>query len=565
MTKVLNISLLGPLQLTLEGESLLPLMSGKGQALLCYLAVNGRSHSRQALAGLLWGDLPEADARRNLRGVLMKLRQVVGSYLQITHQTIAFHDQSSHWIDVKQFNERVAAADMESLQAAITLVRGDFLEDFQLRDAPDFVAWVLQQQMQLRLQAISAYDKLIEWHEQNEHYEKGMQLAQSLLALDNVREISHQYLMRLFALQGERGRALAQFELCARILNDELGVTVSPETAVLADQIRSGTLRSGSVTEQVALSSPKPAFTRALGERVTAVSPQFIAGPPISQPAHFFGRETILKRLFNLLRTRPLQNAAIIGPRRSGKTSLLHYLKSISTAPPTKLRDNQRRDWLPQPQHYHWVFVDFQDPRLGSCSGLLGHILTQLNFPVPDDCDIDQFMDVMVDHLQQPTIILFDEIGVALERYPELDDAFWESMRSLATNQVDGNLGFVLTSHAQPQELAQHSGLGSPFFNIFGYTAVLGPFSDAEARSRIATSPMPIPDEDVAWMLAESGRWPLLLQILCRERTLSLEESETGDQWRVEALMQLQPFIQLKDASKEIFTSPKSNEREDSK
>jgi len=367
--------------------------------------------------------------------------------------------------------------------------------------------------------------------------------------LDNARERSHQFLMRLFALHGERGRALEQFEWCVRILNEELGVVVSAETAVLADQIRTGPLPTGHVGEQQGANPPKPTFMRELGKRETAVSPQFIAGPPISQPAHFFGRETILKRLFNLLKTRPLQNAAIIGPRRSGKTSLLHYLKSISTTPVAKLRAQQRRDWLTQPQQFQWVFVDFQDPRLGSCSGLLGHILTQLKFPVPDVCDIDLFMDVMVDHLQQPTVILFDEIGVALERYPELDDAFWESMRSLATNQVDGNLGFVLTSHAQPNELAQHSGLGSPFFNIFGYTAVLGPFSEAEARDLIATSPMPIPEEDVAWMLAESGNWPLLLQILCRERVLSLEEGETGDQWRVEALMQLQPFIKLKDAT----------------
>lgn len=548
MTKVLKMSLLGPLQLTLDDEPLQTLVSGKGQALLCYLAVNGRSHSRQALAGLLWGDLPEADARRNLRGVLMKLRQVVTPYLRITHQTIAFNHQSPHWIDVKLFRELAAATSIETLIAATDLYRGDFLEDFHLRDTPDFAAWVQLEHLQLRQQAISAYDKVILWHIENGHYEKGIQLGQKLLALDNAREISHQYLMRLFALRGERSRALDQFELCTRILSEEIGVAVSPETAALANDIRAGTVSPIHAPEWPASVPPRPAFTRELSERETAVIPQFIAGPPITQPAHFFGRETILKRLFNLLRTRPLQNAAVIGPRRSGKTSLLHYLKNIATTPPAKLRDEQRRDWLPQPQQYQWVFVDFQDPRLGSCRGLLRHILTQLKFPAPDVCEIDQFMDIVVDHLRQPTILLFDEIGVALQRYAELDDAFWESMRSLATNQVGGNLGFVLTSDAQPNELAQHSGLGSPFFNIFGYTAVLGPFSDAAARSLIAAAPLPFPDDDVQWILAQSGRWPLLLQILCRERALSLEEGETGDQWREEALMQLQPFIKLKDA-----------------
>jgi len=104
------MSLLGPLQLALEDEPLHTLVSGKGQALLCYLAVNGRFHTRQALAGLLWGDLPEADARRNLRGVLMKLRQVVAPYLEITHQTIAFNVESSYWIDVNHFNEQASAS-----------------------------------------------------------------------------------------------------------------------------------------------------------------------------------------------------------------------------------------------------------------------------------------------------------------------------------------------------------------------------------------------------------------------------------------------------------------------
>ena len=541
MTKVLKMFLLGPYQLKLDNEPLQN-VSAKGQALLCYLAVTGRSHSRQALAGLLWGDLPESDARRNLRGDLLKLRQVVAPYLHITHQTVAFNENSPHWIDVKLFRMQPLSTDIVVLEKMLALYKGDFLDDFYLRDTPEFTNWVALERRRLHQHAVTVFDKVITYQIENNHIDKGIHFAQRLLTLDNVREISHQYLIRLFAMKGDRSRALEQFKLCAKILRDELGVDVSPETAVLAQQIRDG-------VKQPAALPPKPAFTRTLAEKETAVSPQFIAGPPISKPADFFGRETILKRLFNLLKTRPLQNAAIIGPRRSGKTSLLHYLKNISTTSPTKLRSEQRHDWLPQPQQYRWVFVDFQDPRLGSCSGLLRHILTQLDFPTPDTCDIDQFMDIVVDHLQQPTIILFDEIGVALERYPELDDAFWESMRSLATNQVDGNLGFVLTSHAQPAALAEHSGLGSPFFNIFGYTAVLGPFSEKEARALITASPIAIPEEDIEWMLAESGRWPLLLQILCRERILSLEDGDTSHDWREEAQMQLQPFIKLKDAS----------------
>jgi hypothetical protein len=271
----------------------------------------------------------------------------------------------------------------------------------------------------------------------------------------------------------------------------------------------------------------------------------FIAGPPITHPRHFFGRERELSRLFNLWKRSPLQNSAIIGPRRSGKTSLLLYLKSITTTPPEQLRPGQRADWLPEPEHYRWIFVDFQDPRLGSREGLLRYLLRCLNLPMPHPCDLERCIDVMSRGLRNPTVILLDEIGVALQRYPELDDVFWEGLRSLANTQVGGSLAFVLTAGESPAKLANTSGLSSPFFNIFSYAATLGPLRETEARELTASSPMPFPPADVDWILAQGGRWPLLLQILCRERLIALEEGETGDAWREDGLRQMAPFRHL--------------------
>ncbi|MBK8986106.1 MAG: ATP-binding protein [Chloroflexi bacterium] len=314
----------------------------------------------------------------------------------------------------------------------------------------------------------------------------------------------------------------------------DLGIEPAAETIFLRDQIRTDTLLPFSTAPglSVFVSPPPP----------PATPPPFIAGPPITHPARFFGRERELKRLFNLLRHAPMQNAAIIGPRRSGKTSLLHYLKSIGTAVPGQLRPDQTQAWLPQPQLYRWVFIDFQDTRLGDPQALMHRLLTQMELPAPEKCGLDQFLDIVSDELRAPTVILFDEIGVALQRYPQLDDAFWESLRSLATNQVGGQLAFVLSAAETPDKLANQSGHGSPFFNIFGYVANLGPLKEEEARALIASSPRAFPPADVEWMLAESGGWPMLLQILCRERLLSLTEGETGDDWRADALYQIAPF-----------------------
>ncbi|WP_427160885.1 ATP-binding protein [Aliinostoc sp. HNIBRCY26] len=285
----------------------------------------------------------------------------------------------------------------------------------------------------------------------------------------------------------------------------------------------------------------------------------FITGTPITRPRDFFGREKELKRLFNLLKRHPLQNAAIIGKKRSGKTSLLHYLKNITTTPTEQLRPGQKSDWLPHPETYKWVFVDLQDARMQSREGLLKHILESLNFKVPAPCDLDHFMDGVSENLSSPTVILLDEIGVGLQRCPELDDSFWESLRSLATNHTRGNLAFILSTPESPIDLAHNTGHSSPFFNIFGYTAFLGALTEAEAQELIASSPIPFADEDVKWILACSQCQPLLLQILCRERLFSLEEGENDYSWRDEGLIQIKPFADLLDEKSQGKNESTSN------
>lgn len=268
----------------------------------------------------------------------------------------------------------------------------------------------------------------------------------------------------------------------------------------------------------------------------------FLTGSPILEPRCFFGRERELKRIFGLLNRHPLQNAAIVGKRRSGKTSLLRYLQKISMTPTGQLRPGQKSDWLPNPETYRWIFVDLQDPRRQSRERLLGYILECLKLEVPDPCDLEHFMDSVSDNLRYPTVILLDEIGVALERCPELDDEFWESLRSLGSNYTRGKLAFVLATKEFPMDLARSTGHSSSFFNIFAYTAHLGPLTSLEARELIASSPLPFAESDIEWILAQSQCWPLLVQMLCRDRLFSLENGETGDDWREEALGQIRHF-----------------------
>lgn len=503
------------------------LVSAKARALLAYLAINGRSFSRAALATLLWGDLPDADARRNLRVEVMKLRQAVGDYLVSERQMLTFNRDLPYWLDAEQVEADIG------LETAVSLFRGDLLEDLFVRHAPLFETWVEQERSRLNEKRLTLTLQLAQQLAQQQQYAQAVAYVQHVLTTDPTHEAAHRQLIRLFALQGNRSAALSQFETCRTVLAAQLGLDPSPETIELIAHIRQNNIQLPTTT---ASPSTKPSQHPIIANP-SSVSP-FIAGPPITDPRRFFGRERIVRRLFGLLRQRPLQNAAIIGPRRSGKTSLLHYVRQITTA--VSARSDQRTNWLSQPERYRWIFVDFQDPRLGTEAGLLRHLLTEMGLPVPEPCHLDSFLDLVSEQLTTPTVVLLDEIGVALARYPELDDAFWESLRSLATNQVDGNLAFILTSHERPEVLAQNQGMGSPFFNIFGYTATLGPLGIEQAQALINSAPIPFASADSSWILEKSGRWPILLQILCRERLLALEEGL--NEWQAEAWEQAQPF-----------------------
>jgi hypothetical protein len=308
-----------------------------------------------------------------------------------------------------------------------------------------------------------------------------------------------------------------------------------------------GVRRAVDALSQKVTHPPQPHPNEDRYQRVRSAYSVFIAGPPISHPRHFFGREKQLKRLFNLLKTHPLQNAAIIGPQRSGKTSLLNYLRTITTTPPEELRPAQKTDWLAHPESYRWIFVDFQDARMAHQEQLLSYLLESMQLSVPDPFNLERFMDRVCGNIHTPTIVLMDEIGVGLKRCPELDDSFWESLRSLATNQTDGNLAFVLATPESPIDLAHQTGHSSPFFNIFGYTATLSPLIELKARELIASSPLPFSEEDITWILAKSGGWPLLLQMLCQVRLVSLEERDLGNNWQEEGLQQITQFSHLLD------------------
>jgi ABC-type oligopeptide transport system substrate-binding subunit/DNA-binding SARP family transcriptional activator len=293
----LSISLFGTLQIALRAQPVTEFKSDKVRALLAYLAVEAdRPHRREALAALLWPEMPDRSARGNLRDALANLRQAIGDrtasgdreaappFLLVERNTIQVNVSSDHWLDVARFCELVGTDQgdepaHQQLAEAVDLYRGDFLEGFSLKDSPAFDDWSLLARERFRRQALLALSRLVEYYEGRGEHGQACDYARRQLELEPWDEEAHRHLMRLLALSGQRGAALLQYECCRRVLEAELGAEPAEETRSLYEQIRTGALEVSTLAPDRSpgvLPKP-PAFLKDQEDRTVSPRPVFVA------------------------------------------------------------------------------------------------------------------------------------------------------------------------------------------------------------------------------------------------------------------------------------------------
>ena len=313
----LTVKVLGELQVLLDDVPIQSFESDKVRALLAYLVVEAaRPHSREALIGLLWSDCSEEAARHNLSQALFNLRLALGDhtakppYLLISRSSIQFNQESDYSLDLALFHNFFAKWGknqneenrVSPLEEMAHLYRGEFLKHFYIAGSTEFEDWIVVQRESLRQQMMSALTYLANEHELLGDYQVARRHAERQLELDPWREEAHYQIMRILALDGQRGAALAQYENCKRILATELGVEPSTKTRELYEQIRSGTLKAKEkpvpqVGDAIALSIPMP------------LTP-------------FFGREQELADLARMLDDPECRCITLVGPGGIGKTRL---------------------------------------------------------------------------------------------------------------------------------------------------------------------------------------------------------------------------------------------------
>jgi DNA-binding SARP family transcriptional activator len=323
MTDTVHIAVLGGLRI----RSTQPALELRGQAaeLLGLLAVEraqGGDGDRDRLAGLLWPDIGQAEARRRLAVALFRLRKTLGPLgfiLQISPDTATLRDVT---VDAEAFEAEVAGADPPRLGAILETYQGDLLESFSAE-------WLNAPRARWRAACLAALPRLVAELDTVGDSDQALAWARRWQALEPLDDAACAAQMRLLWRAKRHGEAGRCFDAFARALRQELNVEPDTELRQLARAIareNEAASRSDNMGVLVGRSAERAELLRALDDNAAPAVILLVGDPGM-------GKTSLLDEITDAARWRGMAvaraQASEVGGSAAGAPltdALLHAL-----------------------------------------------------------------------------------------------------------------------------------------------------------------------------------------------------------------------------------------------
>ncbi len=244
----LRVQICGALAIERDGQRLDGMLPGRqGRLLFIYLVVNRhRQAPRDEVAEALWREPDPAAVDARLNPLLSKLRRVFGAESLDGRSALRLCLPDA-WVDLEAAAEAIhraesAVAQREwarawgpSLTALFAAERG-FLPG---EDAP-WIDEIRHQLAELRLRALESYAAATLGLGGTE-LTAAVRAGRQLTRLAPLRESGYRYLMRALAAQDNLAEALGVYSQLSECLREQLGVSPSPATRALYEELLAAT------------------------------------------------------------------------------------------------------------------------------------------------------------------------------------------------------------------------------------------------------------------------------------------------------------------------------------
>jgi DNA-binding SARP family transcriptional activator len=248
---IYRIECFGPLRVFRPGEAepITPKQWGshKARQILAYLLVGdpaGRGVLRERILTAVWPEAPPDTLGHTFHVTVSHLRKALAGGEPETLSPLVQEGGLYRlaWpggvkVDAQEFAEAIRrAGESEAagqaypaeaeLKRALGLARGEFLEDVHFE-------WAEALRVRYRQDRFQALRKLAQAAQARWDFARARELAQRLLDEEPADESAHRIVIRSLLEEDRRAEALAQYRLCARLLQRQFGLAPAPETTAL--------------------------------------------------------------------------------------------------------------------------------------------------------------------------------------------------------------------------------------------------------------------------------------------------------------------------------------------
>src|SRR5918997_7029337 len=212
---VLSVAVLGPPDVR-HGQRCLAFPTRKTLAVLVHVLVEGGVHPRDKLTALFWPDSDEVSGRASLRTTLARLREGLEEttedrHLVVDRNVVSFDTSSDFELDLHVLQSAYGLARSltgtarqpgetprtvtPQLQRAVDAWRGEFLDGFSLRDAPDFDEWTSLQRETWQKRMEIVLDRLSLLYSEAGSTASAIETADRWVRLNPLEEVAYRRLV----------------------------------------------------------------------------------------------------------------------------------------------------------------------------------------------------------------------------------------------------------------------------------------------------------------------------------------------------------------------------------